>query len=243
VASKALPLRIRRIEDKENKGSHGSWRREFCKRYTKQLGQGRENAFNALLTTLSAEGEAISCREGCTHCCYHYVTVSLAQGIVIVDHLYKRKDLLKRFLDRYDEWHKRAESLSDGIDRIRTQALSSSAPIDQVIAETRPLSNRYFASNIPCPFLASDRCSIYPLRPPSCSAHHAVSPPDWCATDSQQAPEIRRSVLEDKDVINLVQLADPRLSLFELSLPTMVYRLLTEGSAALMAEVEFHDFS
>jgi len=242
MASKPLPLRIRRIEDKENKGSHGAWRREFCKTYSEQLSKGRENAYHALLTSLSAEGKTISCRQGCTHCCHHYVTVSLAQGIVIVDYLYRRKDLLNRFLDQYERWRQQAESISNDIDRQRTRALSSSTPIDQVIAETRPLSNRYFASNIPCPFLTGDRCSIYPLRPPSCSAHHAVSPPDWCAAESQQAPEIHRSVFGDKDVIDLVKLTDPRLSLFELSLPTMVYRLLTEGSTALMAEVEHDDF-
>jgi len=231
-----LPLRIRRVEDREKKGPQGEWRRQFCSRYSGHLAKNRQKAYEALAALLSEKGESISCRKGCTYCCFHYVTVSLAQGIVIADYLYRRRDLLKRFLDNYERWRPQAESISGRIDQIRVGALSSSAPMDYVIAETRPLSTQYFQSNIPCPFLADNACSIYEVRPPSCAEHHAVSPPEHCAPDSPQKPEIRRSVNTDEDLIAIVQLADPRLSLFELTLPTMIYRLLTEGSTALMTE-------
>jgi hypothetical protein len=69
-----------------------------------------------------------------------------------------------------------------------------------------------------------------------------VSPPEYCAPASKQEPEIRRSVTADEDVVSLAQLTDARLSLFELTLPTMVYRLLTEGSAALMSELKQCEF-
>ena len=239
---KQLPLRIRRIEDREKKGSHGVWRKEFCRKYFSLLTKSEEKSYQSLVASLSANGEAISCRKGCSYCCYHYVTVSLAQGIVIVDHLYRRKDLLKRFLDNYEHWREQGKSIADGIDHIRIHALSTSMPINQVITKTRPLSSKYFGSNIPCPFLVDNECSIYPVRPPSCSGHHAVSPREWCAPTSQQQPEIRRSMSADEDFIKIVQLADTRLSLYELSLPTMIYRLLTEGSAAIMAELMQYDF-
>ncbi len=239
---KQLPLRIRRTEDKEKKGSHGEWRKEFCRKYLAQLTKSREDAFDSLIKSLAEDGETISCRKGCTYCCYHYVTVSLAQGIVIVDYLYKRKDLLKQFLDHYERWQEQGKSIADDIDGRRIQALSSSLPIDLVIRDTRPLSTRYFRANIPCPFLLDNQCSIYALRPPSCSGHHAISPPERCAPESKLQPDIRRSMPSDEDFIKIVQLADSRLSLYELTLPTMIYRLLTEGSAAMMSEITQYNF-
>ena len=232
-----LPLAVTRTEARENKGSYGSWRGEFCRKYAALLDATRDNTYRSLQASVSAEGRQISCRKGCTFCCHHYVSVSLAQGMVIVAHLYRRKDLLQQFLDRYEEWREKAGSISEAIDGIRNQALSSSTPIARVIDDTRPLSTRYFKANIRCPFLVDDLCSIYPVRPLACSGHHSVSPPEWCAPDSHQQPEIRRMTPDDRDLMGLIRVADPWLTLFELTLPTMVYRLLTEGSAAMTSSM------
>ena len=234
---KQIPLRIRRTEDKEQKGTHGSWRDGFCKRYTTLLEKSRQNAFDSLEESLSAEGKTISCQAGCTYCCYHYVAVSLAQGIVIVDYLYKRKGLLKQFLDNYERWRIDAESLTDEIDRIRIHALSSSIPTHQVMVDTRPLSNRYLESNLRCPFLVDDKCSIYTVRPMACSGHHSVTPPENCAPEARHNPDIRNSIPDDGNFIEIIRLAGSQLMLYELTLPTMVYRILTEGSAAIKAQI------
>ena len=240
---KQIPLRIRRTEEREKKGSHGAWRREFCSKQKELLTRTRDNSYRSLTKTLSAQGESISCRQGCTHCCYHYVAVSLAQGILIADYLYKRKALLKQFIDNYETWRKDGEAISDSIDRIRIQALMSSVPTDQIMADTRSLSKQYLDSNIACPFLADDKCSIYEVRPMACSSHHSISPPDYCAPGSQQKPTIRHSMPDDEDLIEMIRLADPRLTLYELTLPTMVYKLLTEGSAAIMARIAQYNFA
>jgi len=232
VASQ-LPLTVTTTENRENEGSYGSWRREFCRKYAALLDTTRKNTDRSLRAAVSAEGRQISCRKGCTFCCHHYVSVSLAQGMVIVAHLYRSKDLLQQFLDRYEEWREQAGVIAEEIDGIRNRALASSAPIASVINDTRPLSTRYFAASIRCPFLVDGLCSIYAVRPLACSGHHAVSPPEWCAPDSQQKPEIRRVMPDDRDLLGLIRVADPWLTLFELALPTMVYRLLTEGSAAM----------
>lgn len=239
---KRLPLRIRRAEDREKKGRHGLWRKRFCRQYFSLLIKTRQNTYHSLVESLSSKGQDISCRKGCTYCCYHYVTVSLAHGIVIVDYLYKRKELLKQFLDNYEEWRKQGESISDDIDRIRNQALSSSIPIDRVITETRPLSTRYLETNIRCPFLVDNKCSIYQVRPLSCSGHHSVSPPDWCAPASQQQPVIHHEMPDDEDLIEIVQLTDPRQALYELALPTMINTLLTGGSSAMMTKISSYSF-
>ena len=77
----------------------------------------------------------------------------------------------------------------------------------------------------------------------ACSGHHSVSPPDYCAPGSKQKPLIRHSMPDDQDLIEMMKLADPRLMLYELTLPTMVYKLLTEGSSAIMAEIAQHNFA
>lgn len=232
VASQ-LPLTVTTTEDRENEGSYGSWRREFCRKYAALVDATRDNTSRSLQASVSAEGRQISCLKGCTFCCHHYVSVSLAQGMVIVAHLYRRNDLLKQFLDRYEEWRGKAGVIAEEIDDIRNRALASSTPIARVIKDTRPLSTRYFEANIRCPFLVDGLCSIYPVRPLACSGHHSVSPPEWCAPDSQQKPEIRRMMPDDRDLLGMIRVADPWLTLFELALPTMIYRLLTEGSAAM----------
>jgi Fe-S-cluster containining protein len=232
VASE-LPLTVRSTEDRENEGSYGAWRRKFCREYAALLEATRKNTNRSLRASVSAEGRQISCQRECTFCCHHYVSVSLAQGMVIVAHLYRNKDLLQQFLDRYEEWRGKTEGIADEIDDIRNRALASSAPMARVIKDTRPLSTRYFLSNIPCPFLVDGLCSIYTVRPLACSAHHSVSPPEWCAPNSQQEPEIRRVTPDDGDLLAMIRVADPWLTLFELALPTMVYRLLTEGGAAM----------
>ena len=71
----------------------------------------------------------------------------------------------------------------------------------------------------------------------ACSGHHSISPPDYCAPGSQQKPLIRHSMPADQDLIEMMRLADPRLMLYERTLPTMVYKILTEGSSAIMAEM------
>jgi hypothetical protein len=234
---KQLSRQFKEIEGKEKKDAHGVWRQVFCKKYVEVLSRIQSNTYNSLVEKLSLKGETITCRRGCTHCCYHYVAVSLAHGIVIVDYLYKSRDLLKQFIEMHEKWRRKGHSISNSIDQIRTQSLSASMPIDRVLAETRPLSERYLDSNIQCPFLLDHRCIIYDVRPLSCSGHYSASPPDCCAPAMRQKPVIYNMVPRDEDLIELMQLADPRMLLFELTLPTMVHKLLTQGAASMISEM------
>jgi Fe-S-cluster containining protein len=227
-------LQIVKIEAKEKNGSYGAWRREFCGKYRELLIQVRNNSYNSLVKTLTSKGEKISCRKECTYCCFHYVAVPLAHGIVIVDYLYKRKELLKQFIHNYEKWRYKGHDISDIIDYTRGQAFSSSMPVNDIIAVTRPLSTRYLEMDIPCPFLANNVCLIYSVRPLPCSGQYSVSPPDWCAPATTEKAVIHQLVPDDKDLINILQLADPRLMLYELTLPIMIYKLITEGASSMM---------
>ncbi|MBT3311764.1 MAG: hypothetical protein HN379_07205 [Desulfobacteraceae bacterium] len=240
--TKQISRQIKKIEKKEKKGSYGVWRKGFCRKYSELLTRIQNNTYNSLAETNTSKDEKITCRKGCTYCCFHYVTVSLAHGIVIVDYLYKRKALLKQFVDNYEKWYGKGFLISDSIDNMRIQAFSSSIPIDRIITDTRPLSQHYLEMNIQCPFLADNKCFIYDVRPTSCSGHYSVSPPDWCVSDSEQQPVLHNIIPNDEDLIEITQLSDPRLALYELTLPKMINRLLNEGSSPLMTEIEQYNF-
>ncbi|MBE0597309.1 MAG: YkgJ family cysteine cluster protein [Desulfuromonadales bacterium] len=231
---KQVPAKIRTIESRENKGSHGAWRKEFCRHYLQVLSRIRSNTQETLAATLALQGERITCREGCTYCCHHYVTVSAAHGIAIVEHLYQRKDLLLLFLQHYEKWQAKGAAIGADIDRIRNEALAAAKPMPEVVNVTRPLASRYFERNIPCPFLVGSRCSIYEVRPLVCSGHCAASPPGWCAPGSPQEPVVHNLVPQDEDLMAIMRLVDPRLVLYELTLPVMVYTLLHEGSSPVL---------
>jgi Fe-S-cluster containining protein len=220
---------IEKIEAKENTGPYGAWRREFSRKYQELLIRARNNSYSSLVKTLSSKGETISCRKECTYCCFHYVAAPLAHGIVIVDYLYNRKELLKQFIHNYEKWRHKGYNISNINDHTRVQAFSSSMPINDIIEVTRPLSMRYLEMDIPCPFLVNNTCLIYAVRPLPCSGQYSVSPPDWCAPAAGKKAVIYQLIPDDEDLMKFLQLADPRLMLYELTLPIMIYKLLTEG--------------
>lgn len=234
---KQLSRQIKRIEEKEKKGSYGAWRKEFCKKYQEVLARTQKNTYNSLAENLASKGEAITCRTGCTYCCFHYVTVSLAHGIVIADFLYKSRDLLEQFVSNYKKWIPQGHSIAKKIDRMRIDALLNSTPIDQIIKDTRSLSECYLEKNIQCPFLKDNKCFIYKVRPLSCSGHYSVTPPDWCSPAIEQKPVVHHAMPSDRDLTDLTLLSDPRLAMYDLNLPIMIFRLLTEGGASIMDEI------
>ncbi|MEM8784885.1 MAG: hypothetical protein AAGF19_03435 [Pseudomonadota bacterium] len=228
--------RVGKTEKKEKKGAYGEWRKAYCAEYRRLMARTREAAHERFTQDLKSRGGTIRCEAGCTFCCHQYLTVSLAQGLVIVDHLYSNKILLRNFLRRYALWQDKASDKAGELDRIRTHSVAHHVPAEQVITETRALTSQYFLAGIACPFLVDNKCSIYEVRPPSCASLVSLSEPTHCAPDALHTPELRKIALSDGELVQLIGLGDPRLMMYELSLPVMVYRLLTEGGEALMQE-------
>ena len=225
---------IKRIEARESIGSYGAWRKSFCEKYLQLLEEIRNNTHNGLLNILDLKKETITCRKGCYFCCYQHITTSLAQGIVIVNYLYSNEMLLKQFLRNYPKWRHSGKNISDTIDHVREEALSTSQSLASAISSTKPLSERYFQMSIPCPFLVNSICAIYCVRPMCCSSHYSVSPPEWCEATNPNEPTIHEVIPKDVDIYRLAELDGPQLTLFELTLPTLIYRLLTEGLSSLL---------
>ncbi len=229
---------IEKIEAKENHGTYGQWRKNFCIEYQALLARSRDNTYNALLKRLALKGEKITCHKGCTHCCFHYVAVPLAHGMVIVDYLYKQRQKLKQFIQSYDKWRHQGLNISNRIDRERARAFSLSMPVNDIIAGTRPLSAQYFEANITCPFLVNQTCLIYNIRPFPCSGQYSVTPPDLCAPDIADKAVIYQLVHDDEDLIKFLELAGADLMVNEMTLPIMVYRLLTQGASSVLDSLD-----
>ena len=232
---KSPSLKIRRIEEKEKKGRHGKWRREYCDSYLEVLCRIQQCTQKQIDRDAVEQCKSVSCRQGCVHCCYHYVTASVAQGMVIVDYLYKNKALLQTFIDNYNIWLHAGGALSSGIDDTRNQGMRASLPMAQIIASTRSLADTYVSNAIPCPFLVENRCAIYEVRPLSCSGHFATSEPELCAVGPKREPEIYNITADDEDLADIIRISEPPMILYELALPTMVYQLLTEGSGVMIS--------
>jgi len=228
---------IQEVERSAHAGSHGAWRKTFCTEYRRALNQIRLEIYQELLLHLAAIGESVTCKKGCIHCCFHYVSVSIAHSIVIVDYLYSRADALKQFLRNYDRWRNSIESNPRKIEVLRK--LEECTTLSPIVKRTpQDLLSDYHDMTIPCPFLFNSACAIYPVRPICCESHYSVSPPQWCMATSPNMPAIYEILPSEANLHKLQDLADHRLTLHQESLPTIVYRLLTKGLPLVLQELD-----
>jgi len=101
----------------------------------KLLGFGR--AQQTIDQTL-ADAPKVGCREGCAHCCYQCVEVTIPEALLVAAHLADPADPRRQAL------------------LARTEALASESK------QERRRSGR------PCPLLVDNRCSVYADRPLMC---------------------------------------------------------------------------
>jgi hypothetical protein len=97
----------------------------------------------------------ISCRSGCAGCCSRLVEITMAEAVLIYQHLQDTK-----------QW-----------DSVRTMARSQAA-VAKTIA---PLV--WFKMNRKCCVLDTEKstCRAYAVRPAWCSIHFVSSPPECCS--------------------------------------------------------------
>lgn len=122
---------------------------------------------------LAAKGEEVSCKIGCTACCYYMVPASEVEAHnirAIVDDMEepRRSEIRKRF-----EKAKLHFEENDWFERAAKAFKTSEKESIKVI-------NEYFRENIACPFLENDMCSIHEHRPTACREHLVLSPPENC---------------------------------------------------------------
>ena len=230
--------RIRQIRNKAYTGTRGTERKKFCLTYRETLTRIWAKNNEAFLSELALKGEKISCTKGCGYCCFQHITTPVAHAIAIVDYLYSKDEAISRFISNYKPWRKAAEDLSKEIDAVYNSAIDPSQSLSSAQAYGEALSCKYLSLQIPCPFLVKSACDIYDVRPIGCAAHCSVSPPEWCAPTDSHNLHTYEAMPSNSDLHELVKLAPRRLSVYHVTLPTMVYRLLTEDLSDILIEID-----
>lgn len=99
-------------------------------------------------------GGTITCTPGCAWCCYHPVSISVFEGI-----------LLYRWLNTHGKW---TSKLKENLKRAADTQFGLTSEV-------------WLKSLIPCVLLGSDnKCTAYSARPLICQAYYAVSDPHYC---------------------------------------------------------------
>lgn len=138
----------------------------------------RYDELNALFTA------HISCASGCTACCFYHAGCSYLEAETVRH--YARKKLSPAALAAIDE-----RAASQRAHYIRENRRSKNQ------AEDAKQLAGFYQKQLPCIFLSpKSGCLIYEVRPLTCRAHTALTPPDRCATGQG---------IELLDVLNLSQ--------------------------------------
>lgn len=97
----------------------------------------------------------VTCRKGCTFCCYQLTTITIPEGLLIARVLMEKPDW-KSLLPKLRQASKDHDYPGVG-------------------------KNTHFRKQIPCVFLGEDRsCTVYDSRPSVCRFHQAITPPENC---------------------------------------------------------------
>lgn len=91
-----------------------------------------------------------ACKAGCAYCCHYKVEVMAHEVFLIKDHLQQNWD---------------ASQIKDLLD-----AAEENAKVIRTLSQEQHLT-----TNIKCPFLVNNQCSIYSVRPFKCRNFHATN--------------------------------------------------------------------
>ena len=126
--------------------------------------------------TLAAGGTPVTCAAGCSACCRQLVPVSRWEALhlsaVVRTMPVPRR---KRVVDRFTKAIVRLERT--GLLHRIADGFASRAHEPKVL---EALQRKYWAEQIPCPFLEDDSCSVYEDRPLACRQYMVTSPPPLC---------------------------------------------------------------
>lgn len=119
-----------------------------------------------------AVGKTISCRAGCAACCRQMVPLSAPESFYLMDRIEEMDPIQRAWLMG------RFESI---VEELEAEDMIG-AMLDIMVGadESRSLNKKYFAMQLPCPFLVDEACSIYAHRPVACREYNVTSPAAWC---------------------------------------------------------------
>ena len=216
-------------------GTFGKRRETFCREYTTSKMARIAEIENELRKKAGGSGKAISCRDGCAHCCRYPVDASLQECECIAYYLYQHEDVLKRFLLTFGIWRESIMRIEPGFRQM--QALSEKIMSDKATGQEIELfydrCGAYGLADIPCPFLEENSCSIYPVRPYVCAGVVATTPGEWCHSAHPDLDKVENVKVPFELETDMPYFAAPAGSYFYSSMPFLVFRLLNEGPRAV----------
>jgi Fe-S-cluster containining protein len=166
------------LDGLENMASLKRLPSEFLSHYRKALDlYDASNQF--LLGQLRRCGLQVSCRFGCSHCCYHMPTGVSVTELVCLYHAMHQGGLLDRFF-------RRSLEAEEKLGCIYQWCRESNAAEKE--SDRESMLKSYNRCEQLCPFLQEDTCQVYPYRPLACRMHFSLSPAHWCHPSHFQNP-------------------------------------------------------
>jgi hypothetical protein len=209
-------------------GSVGSARKAFSRDVLKE----KRRIFTIIKqnqeTDANRQGLTVQCLPGCYYCCYHFIGGSLQECESIVYYLYSHKNKLRHFLEQYPVWRGKLaehESLFQSLGFSYKKLVDTGAS-PKIIEEHRFLCEEYYKLSIPCPFLRSGKCDIYPARPYGCAALFSLASPKLC-DPAVSGTANQRSVVSDHR--ETPYFFGENSFLIVSNIPLMVYEILKGG--------------
>jgi len=181
-------------------GKMGRRREKFCAQYTKHKKVLIARISKMQNDEAEAAGESITCRRGCPYssCCMEYVDGTLQECEAIVYYLYQNEKALRLFLSSYPSWRQRVMMIEDIFGACKERSYDF---VGEGQHDTGEADERYFRQRIPCPFLKSNLCAIYEVRPYACAGYYVTSPMSHCAVDYTGEVPVKRH-LPSLEVMN-----------------------------------------
>lgn len=216
-------------------GEIGRRRRQFCLDYTAYKKTALAQEEKLLHDKVTAEGETISCKKGCSACCTLYVTASLQEAECLTWYLYQHEAALQHFLSAYRTWRQGLGMVADKLPLLDEMVVKNISG-NLSAAEQEQLDsyvNEYTGRQAPCPFLIENACSIYEVRPFACGGVVAVTPPELCSLGNSGVNPARYLKIEinlDEEMPYFARTLNPILIG---SLPELVHVLLVQGYSFL----------
>ena len=128
---------------------------------------------------LEQNGEPISCKAGCDHCCYLFIEVSWEEAEELADWILKQPEKLKfsyigQVLSNAKQARQVIQQHSEAAHLYQPYRGESQTP-DVIFEEY------FYKGDYPCPFLEEGRCQAYESRPTACRLHMVSSDANLCS--------------------------------------------------------------
>ena len=228
---------IKEVQRKSRQGEPGQLRKIFNHSYRELLDSSYEDIRGDVSGYVSSTGESITCTKGCAYCCEHFISIPVSHAIVITDYLYASENAMSTFLRGYPAWLAAIED-NPAAKEVFNKLEEDTTLRARVKQSSEELRSAYHIFAIPCPFLVSKRCAIYPVRPIACAAFFSLTSPEFCMAENEIPVAHFQAIPSQAKLKKIAELTDFRLSAHQESLPKLVYKLLTLGLPEVSRELD-----